>query len=521
MYAAIVVAVGGLTCLYRLGDGMLIVDEAWFAVTTEHMLRSGDYIVPTIGEPYKGVPNSPHLNAAPLYNWLCCLTADVLGEGALRYRLWSGLFGIGCALAALALASLLFGAEAGLIAGLMVVTNLHFLFIHGIRDGRMDPALALFVTMAVIAVVKAHRAAGSGVVWWAVAGISLGCGALMKPPVFAGFFCAVLSVHHMAVRRELTWRGRLRGPIVAAAVAAILALPWYVALYSRLGWPAVNQVVFSTSVGRAVKTFGESRPWWFYLVWIWQSSLAFKFVGLALAWGVVSAVRGAERFAWGLLSFLSCAFLIAISISVTRHWQYVYPIYPVLAVAVAGLFSAGLRRISESRCLWRDWLAVAAVGLIAAGYCVRQDYIMTSYYVRHAPQPEYPPLLVHKAAERELAAGNAHLVLFKFPVPEGPVSLKLGFGPSERLYPVYFLAHAVRAKDEADLSHLIADGKPTVVFLPPFLSDSKVLNLSRRADFRLYVVSRAHPYPVLAFNGADAALHLREVLAAQLASPKP
>ena len=209
VYASVVLAVSSWACLHRLGEGMLTFDEAWFAVTTEHMLATGDYVVPTIGEPRGRMVMSPHLNAAPLYNWLCCLTADALGDGPLRYRLWSGLFGVGCALSALALAAMIFGAEAGLVAGLLVATNAHFLFVHGIREGRMDPALACLVTLAVIAAVRAHRAAGIGAGWWALVGVGIGLAALMKPPVMAGFFLVALAVHHLAARRDLPWKARL------------------------------------------------------------------------------------------------------------------------------------------------------------------------------------------------------------------------------------------------------------------------------------------------------------------------
>ena len=342
-----------------------------------------------------GCRTVPTSSRAPLYNWLCCLTADVLGEGSLRYRLWSGLFGIGCAVAALVLATLLFGAEAGLIAGLLIVTNRHFLFIHGIRDGRIG-------SRARVLRHDGSDRCGSGAPgrWprhWMVGagGGSLGGAALMKPPVFAGFFFVVLLAHHLVVRRDLSLRRRLAGPIIAAIVAAAVALPWYGALYSRLGWAALSQVVLSTSVGRAAHSFGESRPWWFYLGWIWDSSLAFKFVAPALAWGLVSALWGSQRFAWGLIVFLSCAFIAAISISATRHWQYVYPIYPVLAVAVSGLLSAGLRPWPQSPSRRWVWLAVAVIGLLAAGWhpaglSAREadDPVHAAARVPSAPRPQ-------------------------------------------------------------------------------------------------------------------------------------
>src|SRR4051812_22976679 len=91
-YALVIAAVGCWSCFSRLGASMLLGDEAYFAFTTEHMLATGDYVVPNIGRPH------PHLNAAPLYNWLSCLTADWLGDPNVRHRAWSAAFGVGCGL---------------------------------------------------------------------------------------------------------------------------------------------------------------------------------------------------------------------------------------------------------------------------------------------------------------------------------------------------------------------------------------------------------------------------------------
>ena len=74
LYGVVVFGVSVWSCFDRLGEGMLVGDEAWFAYTTEHMLESGDYVVPSIGNAY------PHLNAAPLFNWCCCLTANFAGD---------------------------------------------------------------------------------------------------------------------------------------------------------------------------------------------------------------------------------------------------------------------------------------------------------------------------------------------------------------------------------------------------------------------------------------------------------
>src|SRR5436190_4284932 len=142
VYAVALTALGGWTCFYQLDAGMLVGDEAAFAHTTDRMQRTGDYVVP-----YIDGRDQPHLNAAPLYNWLTCLTADLFEDGNLRHRFWGAAFGVGCGLAALALGAVLFGPEVGFLAGVLLLTNFAFLFLHGARWCVMESGVAFFATL--------------------------------------------------------------------------------------------------------------------------------------------------------------------------------------------------------------------------------------------------------------------------------------------------------------------------------------------------------------------------------------
>ena len=82
--------------------------------------------------------------------------------------------------------------------------------------------------------------------------------------------------------------------------------------------------------------------WWFYLDWLWKSSWGFKLAGAAAVWGCFCVIRGWRRGAWGLLLLLCVTFVAAISTAATRHWQYVYPAFPLVAVMIGGLLTATL-----------------------------------------------------------------------------------------------------------------------------------------------------------------------------------
>jgi 4-amino-4-deoxy-L-arabinose transferase-like glycosyltransferase len=217
VYALVLVGLGGWVCFSRLGEGMLACDEASFAYTSDRMVRTGDWVVPHIHE------LGPHLNAAPLYNWLTNLTGPLAGDGYARYRVWSAVFGVGCALAALALGALLFGAEVGFLAGLFLLANVSFVFQHGARASVMEAGLAFLVTTMAVCYVRTFQAPHRARLWWALTGVFLGLAVLMKPPAMGGFFFCTLCLHHLVARRDLSWKARLLGPLGAGAVAALIS----------------------------------------------------------------------------------------------------------------------------------------------------------------------------------------------------------------------------------------------------------------------------------------------------------
>jgi hypothetical protein len=493
-YAAVVAAVGGWSCFSRLGGGMLLGDEAYFAFTTEHMRATGDYVVPSIGRPH------PHLNAAPLYNWLSCLTADRIADPNVRHRVWSAAFGVGCGVAALLLGAVLFSAEVGLLAGLLLVTNHQFLCEAGARTGTMNSALACFVTLAAVCYAKSR---GSGV-WWVGVGICIGLAALAKPPVMAGFFGSALAAHHLVARRDLPWKRRMLGPLGGAAVAIAVALPWYAALYLRLGPESLERLFIYNSLRRAsaaVYAGAGQSPWWYYAGSVWESSFAFKLAAPALAFGIACAPLGRRRFAWGLLVFLAGAFLAAVSLSAEKHTWYAFPVFPLLAVTVAAALLSALDRVT-----WR------VIAVCVAGFVLVRDVAAVRAELR-TPRLGYPPLLVHRAAESDLAAGRVRLVLFDFPRGVGVLDRELGFVPADRTYG-FHLPHAVVVRTVPELDALLADGTPTALFLPPNLHACRLAErgLTHAPEACIGVQSDCHAYPLATFHGGAAAFRVGEVL---------
>jgi hypothetical protein len=348
-------------------------------------------------------------------------------------------------------------------------------------------------------------------------GLFIGFAALMKPPVMAGFFFVAICGCHLITRHDISLRARVMGPGLAAAVAVLVALPWYAAITYRLGTAGLFELTITSSVGRAVNTYGgrEQEPWWYYLDWVWNSSTGFKLVAVGAAVGCLSVILGVRRSSWGILLAVAGSFLLAISASATRHLQYVYPIFPLLAVLAGGVvFGLGTQT--------RLRIPLRLVGVLLAGFVLREDVRAVERELQ-AERWEHPLLLVYKQIEPELSAGRVRMLLYRYPLPGEPLTNpERRFFPSERIYVLRVpLAPVVKSVEE--LNQLLADGVPTVVFLhhrkTPALLAAEGLQYVPDAYVSLPSANRV-PYPFVSFHGAVEVLRLNERLGAPV-TPLP
>jgi 4-amino-4-deoxy-L-arabinose transferase-like glycosyltransferase len=513
VYAFLLIALGGLLCFSHLGAGMLEGDEAAFALTTHFMLETGDWVVPTID----GV--EPHLNAAPLYNWLTCLTAPFLDDSPLRYRLWSAVLGILCAAAVLMLGRELFSAEVGLLAGFLLLSNQSFLFLHGVRSGVMEPGLMLFHTVMVCCYARASRTRSNPAIWWSLIGVNLGLAVLIKPPAFGGFFFGLLCLHHVLTRTDLSRPARFQYPLLAAVIGAAIALPWYLLITQRVGLHALQSLFIFNSVTRTAHFYSDdpAPAFWFYLDWLQQSSKAGKFFLPALGLGLVSVLIGWRRFAFGLLTLLAGAFLLAISSAQTKHLHYSHNALPYLCVLTAALLACGTLPPPESlinrRWTSRLWkvLAVIQVGFLV--YLVQGELRRVKRC--DLPVYDYPAVRVERAIEGAGAAGEVDLVFYRFREPHrAPVP----GDPPLKYQDLFYVTKLPRAKvvhNLEELNQLLAAGKPIVLFLPAAQDPSVLQNSGlTAAPDRVWRVraNSTETFPVLTFNGAANVAGVGEVL---------
>ena len=526
MYALVIVAAGGWVCFHRLGSGMVIDDEASFAYTTDYMRTSGDWVVPRIDAAHA------HLNATPLYNWLSCLTWDWFGDGELRYRVWAAAFGLACGLAVMVLGTLLFRPEVGLLAALTLLTNHHFLFWHGVREGVMEPGLAFFVVCCAICYVRTHQSPAHYRLWWVSFGLCLGAAVMIKPPAIAGFFATTMFAHHFVSRRDLPWKAMALGPVLALVVAAAIVAPWLLALYGEVGWIGPRTIFVFNSIERA-RADGPGAPNqspWFYLDHARHSSRAFRYivagVSAAVAGFAVAVVTGRGRLAWGLPVLLATTYLTAISLSATKHFHYCYASFPFLSLTLAGVLLIGFGSPPASgRWVRIGWRGLGIAGVVTAAVLLWHDCLRVEKELR-AGRWNYPPVLFREAMRPKIESGGVRLILYNFPAGSDPTTRDNGFSAADPYYCDFRLPGTFRPCTIGELNQQLADDTPTVVFLPPLVKLDQLMSegLERIPDRCVMVHSQARPYPVLLFNGAEAACDLggtiRPVFVNELEVPK-
>jgi hypothetical protein len=151
------------------------------------------------------------------------------------------------------------------------------------------------------------------------------------------------------------------------------------------------------------------------------------------------------------------------------------------------------------------------VGVALAVHAVRHDF-RTVTATLEAERFGYPAQRIHQTAEPALATGEARLVLYTFPSPAEQLNRKVRLGPHDRYYPT-ILPHALRVGSVAELNRLLADGKPTVVVLPPLVPAEQLQTegLQPAPDTARMLRSDLLPYPVLTFHGAETRLGLGEL----------
>jgi 4-amino-4-deoxy-L-arabinose transferase-like glycosyltransferase len=343
-------------------------DEARFAQATKQMIESGDYVDIRFQEEvrYKKPVGIYWLQAGVLR------TAALFGLPQARSTIWlyripSLIGALGGVLLTYWTALAFVPRRAALIAALMMASSV--LLAAEARLATTDAMLLLTIIAAMGALARVYlpeqREHLDTMASWLLPAIfwtALAAGVLLKGPVIimlVGLAAAVLAI----IDRSASWLLALR-PLAGVLWFAALVLPWFVAIMGR-----ADNAFLAESIGHDLlpKLYssqeGHGAPPGTYFVLFWLTFFPGATLAGLAAPSIVAARR--EPGAKFLLAWLVPSWLV-LELVVTKLPHYVLPLYPAIAILIAGILEA--RMLSRNRWLtpgtsW--WFVLPALAGIA------------------------------------------------------------------------------------------------------------------------------------------------------------
>ncbi len=329
-------------------------DEARFAQATKQMVETGDFVDIRFQNEVR------YKKPVGIY-WLQAATVEAassLGLPRAQVRIWlyrvpSLIGAIGAVLLTYWTALTFVTRRGAVLAGLLLCSSV-LLGVEA-RLAKTDAMLLFTVVAAMGALARVYVFWQRGedpvrppwlwpfIFWTALAG-----GVLLKGPLI--FLFVILTIGTLAILdRSAVWLWRLR-PVWGLIWLLVLVLPWFVAIFWRAG-----DTFFADSVGGDMlsKLAGgqesHGAPPGTYLLLFWVTF----WPGAPLAGMAAPAIWRARREpgAQYLLAWLIPSWIV-FELVITKLPHYVLPLYPAIAILIAGTL--------ERRMLSRSWVVKGA-----------------------------------------------------------------------------------------------------------------------------------------------------------------
>ena len=377
--SAIVAVASSIVLLVNLGSAPLWDDdEPKNTACTVSMLARSDWAVPRFNEALRS-------DKPPLVNWIQMAGFTLLGANEAGARIGSALLTVATSLLVAGTAARLFPSlpAVGLWSGLAMGTCA-WSSVAG-RAATPDAALCFCTTFALwLFVSSTFRAPDLHRASWrvhAAIGVALGAAVLAKGPVGIVLPLAALGAFSWwQAMRTAPPAGTIAGracravgeawmgvrPMLVAAAASLVALPWYVLVWHRTDGAWVRDFLLTHNVGRfSAPMEGHGGPPFYYLIVLLLGLFPWSIVAGVTAVDVVGRLRrDGDAAPLRLLVAWAAVWVACFSLSGTKLPGYVWPAYPAVAIAI-GWF---LERWRLGLVAWADrWMPLAWGSLAAAG----------------------------------------------------------------------------------------------------------------------------------------------------------
>jgi 4-amino-4-deoxy-L-arabinose transferase-like glycosyltransferase len=348
---------------YRLGAPSLFdQDETKYAQIAVEMVHTGD-------------PITLHVNGQawyvhpPFYIWLVAATGRLLGFSELTVRVWSAAFSVLTVFVTVLVGRALFGRRVGLLAGAILAVTLQYLAQS--RLAVFDTVLLAWMLLAFSAFCRGYgtKRRAEYLKFFLFAGLAT----LTKGPiglVLPGLVIVAFVVIRRAwdLWREVPW-------VPGLALYAVVGLSWYAAEAVLHGQAFVSSVIGYYTFGRFFGVVeNQAGPWYFYAPVVLLG--AFPWTPFWPAAAAFHLRRSKTDGSLWVLLWCSITFAFY-SIAGTKLPNYIFPIYPFAAIAVAALWAPHL----EARRLGKTiGLSLALLGVLVTALCAGLvDYLAAAY----------------------------------------------------------------------------------------------------------------------------------------------
>lgn len=295
-------------------------DEGFYAEAAREMVEGGDWLTPHFNYEYRW-------QKPILYYWLTAATYLLTGPTEWAARLWSALSGAGLVLLTWgASRRLLPDDRSAWLAGAIAATCYGYFAMA--RAALPDLPLAFCITLCIWAALERR---------WALCGLGAGLGFLLKGPV--GVVVPVIVLVPIWWRERKSIVIRPRDLAIAAAVFAVVGVPWYAAMTSTHGAAYLQSFFIGDNLERfATDRFNEPRPFWFYVPIVvggmmpWAAYLLI--LPRRLPGQLLRRTRALTPAEWRLLTWAVMP-LLFFTASIGKQPRYILPVLPPLAILLA------------------------------------------------------------------------------------------------------------------------------------------------------------------------------------------
>jgi len=400
------------------GIPLLDPDEPVYAETPKEMMAFDEFVSPRIfGEYWYDKP--------PMYYWLVSASYKIFGLTEFAARFPSALLAVICTLVVYLSGRRLFNERAGMAGALVLATSIEFFYLG--KAAVTDMTLLLFLTISLLSFIE--KKYYLAYIFAALATLTKGPIGLLLP--------GAIVFSHILVTRNWSQITKMKIPS-GLLMYAIVALPWYVVMYSLHGSAFIDTFLGVHNLTRFTSPeHPEGVLWYYYIPVLILGFFPWTAIMLQSMWA--SLTKSRQEF--GVLVFLNIwaiAIFVFFTISQTKLVSYILPMYPPLAMIVGWyidrLWTANNRQRANS---WGIVLGILALlfttgmimGLKAMPALQSGVYISSGIFIIMAVAVSY--FLWHKKIGRAfwtqiIAMGAFSMVLVSvlFPVAAPSFTMK-------------------------------------------------------------------------------------------------